>query len=394
MNNIIVLVLVSMFFSTNVCCQVLKEKGKQYFYDKIHFDLVDGKIIIPAIIGKKKYRFLLDTGSPNIISSRIFDDIQLKTERKISVGDSGGHKKDLNFIFIPGITLGNTTHKHKASFVFDINEHEILKCYNVDGIIGSNTFNNAIIQINYKSNFFIVTNDIDRLNNLSNQVNMLVKGQQRIPFIDLRFGQSRDDVDRVLIDTGMNDYYIISSQTYGVLKNKIFRTLSKAEGNTLTSLFGAEKKSVQHLLFLPKFYVGQAEIINLVTHTTENGFSAIGNKLFQLAIVTIDFINEKFYFEIAGSKDVSEPMLGFSPVIQHGKLSVGYIWDEQLRGVLSYGDEIVKIDAYDISNLNLCQIIDIKTIINKNMNPVMEFKKKNGDTYIVKMIKKDLALVQ
>ena len=45
------------------------------YYEVIDFEIVMKKIVIPVTINNKEYKFLLDTGAPNIISKTVFNDI-------------------------------------------------------------------------------------------------------------------------------------------------------------------------------------------------------------------------------------------------------------------------------------------------------------------------------
>jgi hypothetical protein len=54
-----------------------KIQSKQY-YEEIDFELLHDKIVLPVTINNKVYKFLLDTGAPNVISERLIKEIKSK----------------------------------------------------------------------------------------------------------------------------------------------------------------------------------------------------------------------------------------------------------------------------------------------------------------------------
>jgi hypothetical protein len=43
------------------------------YFTALKYENVSGKFIIKVTLGEKEYRFLLDTGGPNLISRKLFD---------------------------------------------------------------------------------------------------------------------------------------------------------------------------------------------------------------------------------------------------------------------------------------------------------------------------------
>ena len=67
----LLIVFVSQFF---VAQNVDFDKGtilQKKYYEVIQYESVYDKIIIPVTINGKNYRFLLDTGAPNLISNEV-----------------------------------------------------------------------------------------------------------------------------------------------------------------------------------------------------------------------------------------------------------------------------------------------------------------------------------
>lgn len=69
---LIVIILTTKVFSQNINMNIGATKSKNY-YQEITFEFIKNKIIIPVEIDGKTYKFLLDTGAPNMISKEIHD---------------------------------------------------------------------------------------------------------------------------------------------------------------------------------------------------------------------------------------------------------------------------------------------------------------------------------
>src|SRR5690606_13265934 len=67
------------------------DKGKivqRNYFEEISFEVVHDKIIVPITIDNKTYRFILDTGAPNLISEKVAKEINLKSHQSISIKDA------------------------------------------------------------------------------------------------------------------------------------------------------------------------------------------------------------------------------------------------------------------------------------------------------------------
>ncbi|UII79018.1 DUF4437 domain-containing protein [Flagellimonas sp. CMM7] len=79
--------------------------------------------------------------------------------------------------------------------------------------------------------------------------------------------------------------------------------------------------------------------------------------------MTIDFKHKRFYFKPNSRKrNLNDLDFGFTRTLKDEKLIVGFVWDEELKNKLSYGDEILEING---KTANICNLIT-KDIINKN----------------------------
>ena len=101
MNKIYVLLLI-VFSNFCFAQNISLNKGntqEQNYYSEIQFEYVNGKIIIPVIINEITYRFLLDTGAPNLITKKLTSILNPKSLQEIKVNDANHNKSSMNVVF-------------------------------------------------------------------------------------------------------------------------------------------------------------------------------------------------------------------------------------------------------------------------------------------------------
>jgi predicted aspartyl protease len=360
------------------------------YYEKIDFEFTDNKIIIPVSIDGTVYRFLFDTGAPNVISKDLFRKINPKVLKTTKTHDAAGNSDDLKIVSIPEIHIGKAVFKKTKALVYDLSNIDIFKCYDIDGFIGSNLLKNSIVQIDFTKKTLILTDNHRNMDlEKSGSVKMAVLGEQSSPFIFIELKGSKNARDQVMIDTGMDGFYDLSHRSYDIFKNnEILKDLATATGGSIVSLFGNEQMTEQHRVLVPELNVAGVKFKGLVTITTADNISRIGIDMLKHGITTIDFKNKRFYFDADGETvDVSKPLPGFTPTVENGRLVVGYVWDKKLKSKLSYGDEIIKIQDTDISKMKFCDFLKQKHIFEKADTLSIVFKTKTGDISNITIIK-------
>jgi hypothetical protein len=388
---ILLLTLISShIYSQNIDLNIGKVKSKEY-YEEVGFEFIKNKIIIPVTIEGKEYKFILDTGAPNIISNEINNLISPELIKTIPVSDANGKKENLNVVSVKSLILGNVEFINTATLVYDLNANPIFKCFGIDGFIGSNMLRKSIIQIDSKKKIVTITDSQKKLSlNKKESTKIKFIGNQSSPYIWINLKGLDNGKEHVLIDTGMDGLYDVSKRNYQIFKEKeIFNVTGKSKGASSLSLFGDASMDEHYELLLPSLKLIDTEFENVVTHTTNDNNSRIGAELLEYGIMTIDFKNKRFYFKPNSRKrNLNNFDFGFSRTLKDEKLIVGFVWDEELKNKLSYGDEILEING---KSVNICNLIT-KDIINKNDKTIkMKIKPKKGEIFEISINKKTTA---
>ena len=384
--RIVIFLLISNYcVAQNINFNLGKSKELNY-YSEIPFEYVNGKIIVSVLINENKYRFLLDTGAPNLITKRLNNILNLESLQELKISDANQIKSTMNIVQLPNLTIGSIIFENSVALSSQDENNLVFDCFEIDGFIGSNLLRNSIIQIDVKNKILIITNDLKKLHlNSKNSSKLSLFGQQSSPFIWLKLTGSKDSgKEQVLLDTGMKGFYDISHKNYIKFKDeKIFSEVANGKGSESIGLSGTSPESEQVRLLLKHMKIANSAFLNISTTTTNDNNSRIGIGLFENGIGTIDFINKKFYFEqYEHNKDLIEKYLPFSRTIINNKLSIGIVWDEKLKAKINYGDEIIEINGKNYENYKLCDFIN-KSIFENITVSEIKTRNKNGEINII-----------
>jgi hypothetical protein len=378
------LVLILLLINSLIFGQINFNQGSinlKEYYEVIPYQTEIGKIILPVTINDKTYRFLLDTGAPNLFSSELLKELNITEGDSINVNDANNQDQKMKFAIVPQVKIGNLIFENQAGLIYNFEEHNFLSCYKIDGFIGSNLLRNSIIKINGANKTIIITNKIKSLNIDKKPIKMKLVGNQKSPYVELNFiGKNKEKAsDMVLMDTGMDGLYDMSKRAYTIFeKGKIFEALFTATGIGDSGLFGVGNSNEQKLLEIENANLNQQIINNIMVSTTSDDNSRIGLEILKYGNVTLDFLNKKFYFESPKTIDVKEKVPKFYTSVQNDNIVIGIVWDEKLKTLMNTGDEVISVDQIDIANISLCEFLRLKKEWKKKDSYILKIKNKEG----------------
>ncbi len=361
------------------------------YYSKISYKFVNGKIIIPVSIEGNAYRFLFDTGAPNVISSELLQRLQTKTLDSIFVTDANSKRKKMAVVTIPNLKIGDVNFENVSSLVFQYEENILFDCFEIDGIIGTNMFRESIVQILPNEKVLQITDHKKRLLfQPRNSAKLALIGDQRSPYVWIKLHGEKSGKEQVLIDTGMNGFYDLALKHHRIFKSKnVYDLISTGIGSKSIGLFGNADQNEQFRILIPTLEINNTSFENILVETTSDNNSRIGSDIFKYGNVTIDFKHKRFYFDSFKNKnDLSEKIAEFSPTLVGNKLVVGIIWDVDLNKNLVLGDEIISINNMDISETNICDLVVEESIFKKSDSLNIVFKDSIGELKTIYFEKK------
>lgn len=354
--------------------------NQKNYYEEISFELVNDKIMLPVVINNKTFQFLLDTGAPNVISKKVLEEVNVQNSKKISVSDANNQSDEMEMVAIESMKIGNLTFDNNVALVSDLDNHFILKCFKMDGFIGSNLFRNSVIKISLKDKKIIITDNIKNLQTKSKPSKLKLFGEQKSPYVKIKFLDKKKHMvsEEVLIDTGMDGFYEMSNRAFSIFsKENVLEELSRSSGSSSIGLFGTAPLKEQILLKAPFLKLNDTTFENLITNTTDDNNSRIGLDLLKYGDIIIDFKKKKFYFEAVENVVLDKKPPIYSATIIDNKYSIGFVWDKSFREKLNYGDEIIRVDSFVLDEMDFCDIVKIKNFRKDNQAYEIEVKSKD-----------------
>ncbi|WP_214073740.1 aspartyl protease family protein [Mucilaginibacter sp. dw_454] len=335
--------------------------AQKNYYCEIPFENIYGKLFLNVELAGKKHRFLFDTGSPVFVTPELAAGLKAKVLTKAASTDAYMHTDTSIVVQVNGIKLGDITFNGIPAISAS---PDFYKCYGIDGVIGSNLLRKSIVSIDNKRHVIILTDQADKLHlDPKNSMPFSFKeGPQSDPVIHMVMANKLDRNNPINInipfDTGDEDFIRIGDNEVSQLnKYSVFDTLAKGYGASALSYGGLQDAATKYLYKVAPFMVGNAQFYNLTIESNKETIPAIGSKLLNYGTVTLDYINEKFYFDAYTTvNDLTEKHWPVDPAFVNNKFIIGMVWD-QARLLLKPGEQIMAVNDKDCSNITMCDLL-------------------------------------
>jgi hypothetical protein len=325
------------------------------YYEEIPFENVNGRIFVYPEIAGKKHKFILDTGSPTNISKELAIQLDLPVISKNIARDSNGNKDSLTAVNLNQIKLGDLIFNDIPAGTL---ESQLYKCWEIDGVIGSNMLRNSIVQVVNDKHIIIITDQPDNLKlDPKHSVPLRASTGQSDPVITVKLNNK---VNLYLeFDSGDNAFLRMSEDIMNQLtKYNAYEVLSKGYGANQFGVMGLQQNAEKYLIKIPSLKIGSARFDNTVTSTNKVSNPAIGSKLFDYGIVTLDFIHGRFYFDATNEvNDLNAKQWPFEPAIIGDKLVVGVVFEKAMN-IVKPEQQIIAIDDKDFSTVDFCYMLN------------------------------------
>ncbi len=346
-----------------VAQRVKLNKGRaveRNYLARVPYTSIQGKIVIPVEIEGNTYRFLFDTGAPNMITHRLSGQILSKKLNDIHVRDANDNRQKMSVVSLPLIGIGGVYFEGVPTIVNNAESNFILDCFGVDGIIGSNMMRRSVVLLDSREQLFSISSDPSnfQVSGLE-EVGMSLSEAQSSPYLWIGLAGEGKAREYVLFDTGMQGFYDMSVSSYDRLRElKAIGGSETGRGVKSIGLFDSTEANTHYRTSVPVISIGTHEFRNVPTVTMDADRSRIGSEILDYGRVILDFRNSRFYFDpFEKERDLSEPSLGFSPTIRDGEIVVGIVWEESIDERLDYGDRILKVNGLDLAKMDPCEFV-------------------------------------
>lgn len=335
--------------------------------EKIELNYQANVPLVNVEIAGKTYQFLFDTGAPTVISSKIYNDLNLKKKGHIRITDSQKNRKKQILSEIPEMKIGRIIFKNIGAVVIDLNQTEF-NCLKIDGVIGANQMAKLFWRINYSEKSLEATKDISNFSTDGYEtVFSFEPKMQKTPLIKATI---LDQQINLTFDTGFTGYLKIQDKFYDP-KNTNHRFV-EVYGNSSIGAFGTSKPQV--------YYQFKPNEIILDNHVFKNQILAtgtsnlLGNEFLRKYRFIIDWKNNKIYLNKINSDELTLKSFGFGYRFIDNKAKVVSLFKEK-DFPIQFDDEILSINDVNLENL------DSDSVCNYIFNSVVEDK----DSVVIKL---------
>lgn len=358
--------------------------SQDHFNETVPIEVINQLTIIPVKIKGHTYRFLFDTGAPFSISKELQNRIQYKQLNQATLTDSDNSKSSLDIVQVDSISIGSITFLNQTAFTASFKNNIILKCLNIDGIVGSNLMRHCNWTIDMQN---------EVLNLSKGYLHHKQEGFITIPFntdkqydiiLDLAIGNTL--LKNVKLDYGSNGSLSISDKAFDILKTKEFLQTLSIKGYSQSGLFGTRKPLNSELTQVDSIWIGRFPLNQILIESGKSGL--LGGKILINYIVKINWENQTISF----SKHLNQYKFTSNFGIRIGftdKVIIQSIYEnspaEQMG--LKPNMEILGIDHLDFTKQhNLCDYIDYFQKERVEINLV--YKTLNGTIHSIILTKK------
>lgn len=278
------------------------------FIDTIKTNVLIGLHIVPVKIGGSTYQFLFDTGAIFSISEEVQQKMNYKTISKGTLTDSDNNSRKVDYVQVDSIFIGDITFTKQTAFVADFTANPVIKCLEIDGIIGSNLMRHCHWTIDYQKEEIILYKDTT-LEFPENSIRLpFALNKQFDQIVKLKFGKAT--LKNLKIDYGSNGSLTLSRNAMQVLKeNEIISETFTEKGYVSSGLYGKAKTSSREFAWADTLQYDNFIVEGVELKSGKAGL--IGGEILSRFVVTLNFDKQEISFVPVGDSAPDYSTFGF-----------------------------------------------------------------------------------
>ncbi|MFN3841404.1 MAG: aspartyl protease family protein [Cyclobacteriaceae bacterium] len=350
------------------------ELVSQHIVDTIPISVEHNLIFLTVYIDQKPRKFLLDTGAPTTLSASLQHELKYDTLFKGTLIDVHGTSDSASFVKVTAFSVGKLEFRNVPSAVLNL-RNSFLGCFGIDGIIGGNTLQHLVCKFDIRSRQ-IIFSDGPSITPASKPIPITLDNQSS-PYLKINPGPRANE--ELLFDTGYTGLYSLCNRNYQffISRRRLKNTeLAKGKGNSTFGLYGSGTPTQLYLLKLRYIKVNNGRITKPIISTSSDRNSKLGAELFTYGTVTIDYRHKAFWFQPYQQKvNAANPgTWGIEPTSINGRICVGVVWSgtPAEKAGLSYGQPILKVNGFQLSDVTLCNMFTISWEIQSELTLEVE----------------------
>ncbi|WP_292010767.1 aspartyl protease family protein [Chryseobacterium sp.] len=344
----------------------------EHYKENLTFEYIKDLIFINVEINKKTYRFLVDTGAPTIISSKVKGDFKIVQQDEIT--DASKNTQSVNYVLIPQMNLGALTYRNFSAMRSDM---ELLQELNIDGILGANLIRKSIWDFDIVHHKIMISDYLNTETVKGFDFAKIKTLETGTPALTLVYFNSIKE-HGIYFDTGYNGlFYLTDSIFEKVSKKKLLKKKIEGAGQVSKSAFGTEVGTTYMLPLEMK--LGKHPIPTFLSDVNKDEESNLGCEWLQYYHTIIS--KDKFYFKSNGKKINSQFITnGINTGRDSKGLYISFLWKNSAadKKGLRLNDRILSVDqqAPDLRNPEAVKELEDK--IKENKKVLLEINTKGN----------------
>ena len=326
------------------------------FPETIPIDVWADKIFLSAAVDGENRRFILDSGSPTMLTQAVAEGLNLEIIGQNQGQDANGNIVETDIAIVDRIEIGGMTIRNVPVFIFDPSNLELGHCLLDGGILGSEIMALVNWQIDARGNRLIVTDDVGDLERVKDAASapMRVFGYPNYPIVE--HGINGQFTDNALFDTGSSELLHLNERAYDHLrKEKILeKPISTAEGTFGTSAGGRGSDTTFYQAMLDELSIGELSLRDISAWTRPQAPTLIGARIFRSHVITLNYADSRIHFSSYDDPDPATDGHGFRPYFLDGNVYVGFLAQSSAadKAGLRLHDQIVAINERGLAGLD------------------------------------------
>ena len=315
-----------------------------------------GKYAIRAAINGQERSFVLDTGSPTLISRDFADTLDLTIIGNNTGRDANGREVKTDIAVVEQLTIGGLTFTKVPVLIADFSVADPENCFFDGGVIGSEIFPGSVWHFDAEARQLRVAASLediapDGAGTTAFESELFVGGYPYAPVFAYGFGRFRD---RALFDTGSSDTVTLFDRVLDdeqVRQAVVPGSMTQGRGSQGVSAGGAGAETDLRRFAVTGFSIG-AGFPTLPATTRIVPPTLIGLGMLDRYHVTLDYPGKRMLLVERAQAATPRAHPGFAISLIGGTAKVVHIYagSPAERAGLKLGDEVVAIDDRSLTD--------------------------------------------
>jgi len=332
------------------------------FKTTIPFTYVNGWIVLEVEIQNKTYNFLLDTGSSNLLTKELAEELNIKSLGTEEIGDINGKTNETEYTRVKNIKIANIDFQNTIAGILDLNKVPEISCTKIDGFIGSNLMRKAVWDFDFQKQLITITNNENKLDISEETIeSKLFIGTAGIPSVIVDINGQRTLNNTV--DLGNSGGVLLRTDYFNKqIDEKKIKKYVKGNHKSF-GVFGRTETEPFYNVIIDEMKIGNHNINNLLASVLSGSDGNLGLSFFKNYRLVLNWHTKKMKMTpISDAGNGSYKGYGFDTLYQNENVFVSSIVETSSASeFLELGDQIVNVNNENYLNVTIEQYCDILT---------------------------------